>query len=217
MLEDMGAVCRILAVLTVVFVLGMGCTSSDEQPAPKTPEQAVPSPQQPTQVGQPPSQPLPKPGNVSTAGASSFVPWPALSKALPTAVPGWELDGEIEGESANMMGFSISRAGCKLKKGTMTARVQIVDTSMNPMLAMPFNMARNIRLDSSEERMGPIDIGTYPGTQKYDKKRGQAQITVLVHNRVLVTVEVNKTDSEAPAVAVAEQVNLKMLAELAGG
>jgi hypothetical protein len=224
MLRDVGVVCRMWVLFTVFSLLGLGCTSSDEQPEQPAPKQVLSATQQPAPTVSEPlptpgAQPLLKPGTAPKEDATSFIPWQALSKALPTEIPGWELDGEIEGESANMMGISISRAGCKLvndKKG-MTARVQIVDTSMNPMLAMPFNMARNMQIDSSKERMGPIDFGIYPGTQKYDKKRGQAQITMLVHNRILVTVEVNQADSEAPAVTVAKQVNLKILAELAGG
>ena len=151
------------------------------------------------------------------AAAPQAIPWQSLVQALPASAPGWALDGQPEGESASFGGFTTSSAKCRLKQGTMTADVQIIDTSVNPMLAMPFNMARSMRVDSSDERMGPINFGSYPGTQKLKKKSNKAEVMVMVSNRVLVTVTVKGATSEAPAVGVMQYVNFAHLAQLVGG
>jgi hypothetical protein len=182
--------------------------------------------QQPAQ-GQPAGQPQNPIGTVLNAlgqaagqtapvPVQNHIPWDSLSKALPVNAAGWTLDGQIEGESATMMGISVSESNCKLKQGAMTARIKILDTSMNPMLAMPFNIARSLRKDSSSERVGPINFGPYPGTQKFHKKNNKAEITVLVKNRLLVSVNVSNAANEAPAVALAQQVNYPVLEKLMG-
>ncbi len=193
---------------------------------PAQPGQPVPAAQPVTApAGQPAQNPMA--GLMGALGAmqgqqqagqpAQAIPWQSLVQALPVNAPGWALDGEPEGESAAFGGFTSSTAKCRLKQGTMTASVEIVDTSVNPMIAMPFNMARSMRIDSSDERMGPIDFGTYPGTQKLSKKSNRAEVMVMVANRVLVTVKVTGATAEAPAVGVMQYVNFAHLSQLAGG
>jgi hypothetical protein len=146
-----------------------------------------------------------------------MIPWQSLANALPVNAPGWTMQEQVKGESANMMGISVSRAGCDLKQNNLDAEVEIVDTTMNPMIAMPFNMMRSVQIDSSEERQGPINFGIYPGTQKFEKKRARAEIMVMVHNRIMVTIRVKNATSEAEAVNLAQYVNYALLAQLVGG
>ncbi len=191
---------------------------------PVQPGQVAP-PVQPTQPMQPGQNPLggllgamgQAAGQQPAGGAVTHIPWQSLSQALPVSAPGWAMEGQVKGESANVMGISVSQASCKLKQGNLSAKVEIIDTSMNPMIAMPFNMARSVQIDSSEERMGPINFGTYPGTQKFEKGRKKAEVLVMVHNRVMVKVEVKNAASEAQAVELARYINFAHLAKLAGG
>ncbi len=157
------------------------------------------------------------PGQAAGGAPAQMIPWQSLSQALPTAALGWALKGEIEGESANMMGISVSTAKCKLAQGGMEATIEIVDTSMNPMIAMPFNMMRSMQIDSSKERRGPVNFGTYPGTQSWTKTNNNAEVMVMVHNRVMITVKVTNAASEAPANQLASQVNYAHIASLIGG
>ena len=145
------------------------------------------------------------------------IPWQSLSQALPVSVPQWSMQGQVEGESANVMGFSVSRAGCRLVQAAKRAEVEIVDTTMNPMIAMPFNVARSVQIDSSKERRGPVDFGAYPGAQSFDKGSNKAEVIVMVHNRVMITVRVENAASEADATGLAAYVNFAHLAGLAGG
>jgi hypothetical protein len=206
-------------------------TPGQPQPAAPAPAGGISgAPTAPT-VPQPAAQPpnaTPMSGLMGALGAMQgqqqgggapvkVIQWQSLTQALPLATPGWTLAGQPKGESATVMGISVANASCKLTQGNMTAKVEIVDTSMNPMLAMPFNMARSIQVDSSEERMGPINFGTYPGTQKLRKTRNQAEVMVMVKNRIMITVKVDNTASEAAAVGVMQYVNFNHLSSLVEG
>ena len=145
------------------------------------------------------------------------IAWQSLTQALPSAAPGWTLKGSPKGESVQMMGVSVAQASCELTQGNMTAEVEIVDTSMNPMLAVPFSMARSVQVDSSEERLGPINFGDHPGTQRFDKKSNKAEVMVLVKNRVMVTVKVQNAPAESAAVGIMQYVNFNHLSSLVEG
>lgn len=141
-----------------------------------------------------------------------MIPWQTLSHALPMAAVGWAPVGQVRGESANMMGIAVSTASLELVSGTMQGKVDIVDTTMNPLIAMPFNLARAARVDSGEERMGPVMLGSYPATQKLDKRNGSAEVVAMVGNRIMITVHVINAGSEQPALALAQMVNFNYLA-----
>jgi len=155
--------------------------------------------------------------NAPQPGTVTQIPWQNLSQALPTQAPGWALKGQIEGRSMNMMGISVSEASCELTQGNMEAKVQLVDTTMNPMIAMPFNVARTVRIDSSDERVSPVNYGTYPATQKFDKKRNKAEVIIMVHNRVMATITVKNAPDETAATNLGQYINFAHLAQIAGG
>jgi hypothetical protein len=72
-------------------------------------------------------------------------------------------------------------------------------------------------VDSSEARTSRVNFGTYPGMQNFQKTSNSADVTVVVGNRVLVTVKVTNAGSEAPALQLAQSVNFALLASLIGG
>jgi hypothetical protein len=222
--------------LFAAAALATACSSeAAPQPAPQpAPVQAAPQPAAPAQPGQP-AQPNPIGGMLGMIGqavgaatgqpvqpgqpgqAVKLVPAEDLVGALPVNVAGWTKSGDPTHESVEGM---TSQASCRLAQGAMTAQVEIVDTAFSPMLAMAFPVARMARMDSSTQRSGPIDFGAaheYPGVQRYNKVGRDAEVMVLVKNRVLVTVKVTGADGEQLAVQLASQVDLPRLAKLLGG
>jgi hypothetical protein len=112
-----------------------------------------------------------------------------------------------------MMGIAVSTASIELLSGNMRARVDIADTTMNPLVALPFHMARLVPVDSSEERVNPLTLGGHPATQRFNKHNGGAQIVAMIGQRLMVTVNVQNADSEQPALALAQLVNFPLLVE----
>jgi hypothetical protein len=157
-------------------------------------------------------------GQVATPGApaGALVPWAELGRALPLAAPGWVPQGQVEGETAAMLGIGVSTARCKLTQGSMQAEVDILDNAMAAgMAGMGFAMMPTV--DSSEQRVGRLDFGAYPGLLTFHKKESKAEVVVVVGNRLMVTVKVTGTASELPATQLAQLVNYQYLASLIGG
>lgn len=231
-------------VIATFFAIGCSSKSPDPPPQPVYEQGSLganqgatqPLPAQPAPVGGAPVQPgQPNPGLPLTQMLGALgqaaqgqqqqqnqpvqvqmVPWQNLAQALPVGAPGWSSSSPATGESAQAMGISVSQAKAALTQGTMRAQVEIIDTSMNPLVAMPFNMARTVKIDSSEQRMGPINFGTYPGTLHFDKSSNTAEVMAMVNNRILITVKISGATSEAPAVGLAQYVNFGHLASLTG-
>jgi hypothetical protein len=189
-------------------------------------------PAQPVQPGQPGQQPNPFAGLAQAMGqmagqmggqppgqaapASAVIPWQSLSQALPTTAPGWQLQGQVEGETAAAMGISVSSASCKLKQGAMTAEIEILDNAMAAgMASMGVNMV--IQVDTNEERIGRVNIGNQPGMQTFHKQQNKADVVLIVRNRLMVNVTVDNAGSEAPAVQLAQLINIAHLNSLMGG
>ncbi|HUT76104.1 MAG TPA: hypothetical protein VM285_00365 [Polyangia bacterium] len=169
-------------------------------------------------MGQMGGQPPAGGGQVVTPGApaAALVPWAELAKALPLAAPGWMLQGQAEGETAAMMGIGVSTARCKLVQGTLQADIEILDNAMAAgMAGMGFAMMPTV--DSSEQRASRLNFGAYPGLLTFHKKQSKADIVVIVSNRLMITVKVENTGSEQPAIQLAQMVNYQYLASLIGG
>jgi hypothetical protein len=150
------------------------------------------------------------------AAQGPLIPYASLQQALPTSAPGWQLQGQVEGESAQAMGIAVSSANCTLKQGAMTAEIEILDNAMAAgMSSMAVNMA--IQVDTAEERIGRLDIQGHPGMQTFSKKTNTADVLVIVRNRLLINVSVTNATSEAPAAALAQQINFAHLTSLLGG
>jgi hypothetical protein len=162
-------------------------------------------------AGQPAGQP------VQAAAPTALVPWQSLAQALPTAA-GWTMQGQVEGESVNVMGIAASTTRCDLAQGAMTAHVEIVDNAMAAsMAAMGFSMLGNMSSDTNEGRTSRVNFGTYPGMQNFQKQSNSADVTIVVGNRIMVTVKVQNAGSETPALQLAQAINFAHLASLIGG
>lgn len=159
-----------------------------------------------------------KAGEVVSAGTTvTLIPWRSLSRALPVGGNGWTRQGEPEGSTSEVRGIPVPQASCQLGRGQLSAKVSILDTFMNPLLAMPFNMARTVEIDSVNERIGPTSILNHPATQKYKKGQQKAEVLIMVGSRILVKIQVHGAANETPAVELAKSLNLALLSEFAGG
>jgi hypothetical protein len=140
------------------------------------------------------------------------IPWQTLAQALPQAIPGWTAEEQAKGQTAKMMGIDVSTASIALVALSMKARVDIVDTAMNPWIAMPFNLARAVLMDSATQRVGAVTLGGHPATERFDKPTNVAEVIAMVSDRIMVTVRVSGARSEQTALSVAQMINYPLLA-----
>ena len=158
-------------------------------------------------------------GDESTSPSSvpTHIPWQSLLRAIPVKAPGWTIEGKPTGRIAQIMGVSVSQVNCALRQDKLTAEIQVIDTMMNPLIAMPFDMAHAVEIDSAKERISPITLGRQPATQKYHKRRQEAEVLIMVENRILVKIDVQGAANETPAVELGGSLDMALLSELAGG
>jgi hypothetical protein len=145
----------------------------------------------------------------------AIVNWRALAGALPAAVPGFEPRGDIDGRTEMIGGFSVSEAERDFVAGARRLEFKIVDTSMNPMLAMPFNMLRGMVVDSNDEIQRGSDVAGQPGVVRIRRRDLNGQQTVLAHGRFLVEVELEPAQTPEEVIALAGLVNYAALAQAA--
>ncbi len=150
-----------------------------------------------------------------TAQPGAIVNWRALAGALPAAVPGFEPRGEIDGQTQIIGGFSVSEVERDFVAGTRRLEFKIIDTSMNPMLAMPFNMLRGMVVDSNDEIQRGSDVAGMPGVVRLRRRDQNGKQTVLAHGRFLVEVELEPAQAPEEVVALAGLVNYAALAQAA--
>jgi hypothetical protein len=206
-----------ITLLAATMALQLGCQAEQRNPHPQGYYQQGAQGQYPQ--ANPTAQPQPTQPAVPvqpTQSATGAIPFQSLQQALPTAAPGWLQHGQVEGQTAVEMGLAVSSASCGLAQGATTARVTILDNAMAAgMSSMTINMA--IPVDTTEERILKQVIQGHPAKVRFDKQRNTAQALIVVRDRLQITVEVSNTTGEAPATALAQQVNFAHLAALMGG
>jgi hypothetical protein len=140
---------------------------------------------------QDPAQAMAQLGNMMAAtqqGGGKTVSWREIVPILVDDAAGWKGEEAAKGETNAMGAFSVSEASRHYKKDGVTAKVKIVDTNMNAMLAAGFNMARMANVDASDHYNRPIDIAGQPGVEEWHSSKS-GKVTVLVAGRFIVEVE----------------------------
>lgn len=233
------------AALLFAFVVVSACGQSAPPGAPGQPATAQPvpgmpgAPAMPAMPGMPGATPAPgMPGTpalpavpqnpfaalgqmaqamqgVQAPTAGAIVNWRQLAEALPTQVPGWTAEGEVEGSSGAAMGMAVSEARRSFTQGDRRITFKVMDSSMNQMAAMAFNMARTIQVDSSQEVQRPAELSGNPGFLKYENGSRSSEATFMIANRFIVELRASGSQNPDEILQIAAFVNVARLAQLA--
>jgi hypothetical protein len=146
--------------------------------------------------------------------APTTVPHETLKPFLPT-LPGWTR-GEISGETTNAMGISISRVEANYEKGAANLSFEIMDSSLNQSITMPFQMAAKMGIveQTADGSTKGLMFSGFPAIETWSPSSKNGELGVLVGGRFLVKVSGNSvTDIDVIRSAV-NAVDLKKLAAL---
>jgi len=211
----------------VLLALALGCSTRDpDPPHPRDGErsQEIPAATEKTipMAGlfgalDKEGNPGPRGGSLSSSPTENHLSWHSLADALPSKTKDWKIQGDPLGDNSPIRGIPAPRAKCQLSRGSLTAEIEILDTMMNPLLSMPYNLARAVQVDSAKERIAQTRMLSHPATKKYNKQKHKAEILIMVGGRILVTVTVHGAANENPAMELAKSLNLNLLSKLAGG
>jgi hypothetical protein len=137
-----------------------------------------------------------------------------LKTFLP-ALPGWTR-GEIQGETSNDMGISISRVQVNYDKGEANLSYEIMDSSLNAAITAPFLMAAKAGMteQTADGYTRGLMVSGFPAIETWTPAAKNGELGLLVGGRYLVKVTGNSVpDIDTIRNAVAA-VDLKRLATL---
>jgi hypothetical protein len=138
----------------------------------------------------------------------------ALVALFPT-VTGWTR-GEVSGSRDEVMGMSFSRAETEYTKGSVTVRLEILDTALIPMLMMPFTMAASGGMNEKSEegyKRGTTINGS-PGWEEWTNDGKNGDVNVLVANRFIVHGSGSELPGLEPIKEIMAAVPMSRLAAL---
>ena len=153
---------------------------------------------------------------MAAAGAAqqkTAVNWRELMPLLGDSLGGWKAEGEAKGETNSAMGMSVSQVSRSYTKEGKTAKVEIFDTAVMPMLAQAFQMARMASSDGSDHYAKGIDVAGNPGWDEW-KKSGESTVTTLVNNRFLLKASASGLPDSKPMGELVKAVDIGKLASL---
>jgi hypothetical protein len=142
---------------------------------------------------------------------------PVSFRDLQTVMPevsGWEKTNPT-GERMSSP-FSFSQASVTYKKGDAEIEQKIMDSGFNQLLFTPFTMfmAAGYEKETADGFERSVNVGGYPGWEKWDKGSKNGELNVVVNKRFLVQVEGHGVDDIKTLHAVLDQTDLKKLASL---
>ena len=151
---------------------------------------------------------------MTAAGAVPLVNWRELANAIPASVQGFEADGDLDGSTGALGGLGGSQARRRFRAGERRLSFEVVDTSFNQILMMPFTMARGMVVDSSTEMQRANDVGGQPGFVRLRYSDHEAEQTVLSQGRFIVTIKLEPAQTPDEVGAFAGLVNYPLLGQL---
>lgn len=146
--------------------------------------------------------------------APTTIPHETLKPFLPT-LPGWTR-GEISGETTNAMGISISRVEANYEKGSANMSYEIMDSSLNPTITMPFQMAAKMGMveQTGDGYTKGVMFSGFPAIETWSPSSKSGELGLLVGGRFLVKVNGNSVESIDVIRNAINAVDLKKLAAL---
>lgn len=162
----------------------------------------------------------------ATASDSVDIPWQSLAGFLPNMVEGLKA-GSVEGQSRSAedpgnpgVQYTFTAVEREYLSGTdnnqKMIRVKLLDAGHNPMLIGPY--LSRLEYDSETGGMKVAEINGHQALSLYEKTLGKVvsrQIIIMLAERILVEVEGNRLVSEDELISVAENLDLKGIAETA--
>lgn len=137
-----------------------------------------------------------------------------LKALLPDELAGMKRTSHT-GEKAGMFGMNLSTAKAEYEEGGQRLDVSIVDVAGVSMalagMASWASMEVDRETDNGYERTTMIE--GYKAFEKYDKSSKNGEVSVIVENRFILTVDGDNIEEKTLAKAI-DQLNIKKLARL---
>jgi hypothetical protein len=126
---------------------------------------------------------------------------------------GWEMTGKPTGTTMKQGEISMSEARATYRRGDQSLDIVILDFMGK---AMPFMaLGQQLEMETSEESIRSTTIQGFKGLETFRTKEHHGELNLNVADRFWVKIDGNGIDNLEVLRAVAKQMNLTKLAELA--
>ncbi len=143
----------------------------------------------------------------------NLINYKELKAALPDEVNGFEKTDE-DGETVKMGAFSISQASKTYQNGDKQLHVEIVDYALGTAMLKAATAMGMMEMESDDEYLKTLDFGDgIKGWEEYSKPAKSSKVTLVLNDRILLSIEVDNADPE-DAVEVAEELDLDDIKDL---
>jgi len=149
-----------------------------------------------------------------TGGGGPTVNWRKLAAILTDDLAGLKADGDVKGKTEKAGPMEHSNASRVYKLGDSRVSVSIADSSAMPLLRAPFAMAAMISEDSSEGFKKGTKIEGNTAIAEWRERSKRSEVTMLVGERFVVKVEVNKAEKPEVAQDLIKKLPLTEIASL---
>lgn len=132
-------------------------------------------------------------------------------------VPGFEKDGDPDGDTMSMMDYKWSRVSqnYEAESGDKELSIEIIDSAMVSMALQGFKAMMGMEVDSSDEYVKQINIKGYPAVEIYRYDSKSAELMILVKDRFLVRLEGDEFEDTSQLKNLSQKIDLKGIANLA--
>lgn len=146
--------------------------------------------------------------------AGKTVNWRALAPFLPDKLGSFSASGELKGKTAGMGQMKVTTVKRVYKDGDRKLTVEILDTSLVPVMRAGFTMISTFNEDSTEGVKKGIKVEDNPALLEWRKKRQRGTISILVADRYLVKATLRPCEKPADVVEAGKLVAIKKLAKV---
>lgn len=198
-----------IGVMNAMLLAASACGGSSAAPATRQ----TPTPQA-TPAPQPTAQTVPRivPGALATEDVTP-VDFERLVALVPE-LPGWTRT-QPRGQQVSA-GVPISQANAEYTKGDSAIKLEIADSSFNPLILGPLSMmlVRTYSERTADGYKQFAAIGGSPGFESWLNESREAEVTVVVANRFIITASGDNVDTLEPVRSLVKAIDLGKLATL---
>jgi hypothetical protein len=153
------------------------------------------------------------PGPQEAAENTPLVDFEQLVALVPD-LPGWTRTTP-RGQQVSM-GVPISQANAEYTKGDGDIKLEIADSAFNPLILGPLSMmlVRTYSERTADGYKQFAAIGGSPGFESWQNEAREAEVTVVVAHRFVVTASGDNVDSLEPVRSLVKAIDLAKLAAL---
>lgn len=199
-----------IGVMSAMLLTASACGRSSPSPAAAPPPapQATPAPQ-------PAAQAVPRivPGPTEAAANVTPVDFEQLVALVPE-LSGWTRS-KPRGQQVSA-GVPISQANAEYTNGDSAIKLEIADSSFNPLILGPLSMmlVRTYSERTADGYKQFAAIGGSPGFESWQNESREGEVTVVVANRFVITASGDNVDTLEPVRSLVKAIDLAKLAAL---